>query len=172
MSGILVMYSHTLRSQLTTPLQYYVNPSTYWIGGVLSATLDGIPVICTETETAIFNPPPGQTCSSYASAFVSSAPGYLLNPDASTGCQYCPYSVGNDYLSTLNIKASDKWRDFGIFLAFCCSNWALVYFFIWSVRIKGWSFGLGKVFGGMGKGIGKVRGMLGGKKKEADGGEA
>jgi ATP-binding cassette subfamily G (WHITE) protein 2 (SNQ2) len=97
---------------------------------------------------------------------VSSAPGYLLNPDASTGCQYCPYSVGNDYLSTLNIKASDKWRDFGIFLAFCCSNWALVYFFIWSVRIKGWSFGLGAVFGGMGKGVSKVKRMVGGMRED------
>ena len=34
---------------------YYVNPSTYWIGGVLSATLTGIPVQCQESETAIFD---------------------------------------------------------------------------------------------------------------------
>jgi ATP-binding cassette subfamily G (WHITE) protein 2 (SNQ2) len=148
---------------------YYVNPSTYWIGGVLSATLDGIPVQCQQSETAIFNPPPGQSCASYASDFVTQSPGYLLNPGATTGCQYCPYSTGNDYLDTLNIKASDKWRDFGIFLAFCVSNWALVYFFIWSVRIKGWSFGFGKVFGG----LGKVVGMLKGKKgKKGEGEEA
>jgi ATP-binding cassette subfamily G (WHITE) protein 2 (SNQ2) len=148
---------------------YYVNPSTYWIGGVLSATLDGIPVQCQQSETAIFNPPPGQSCASYASDFVTQSPGYLLNPGATTGCQYCPYSTGNDYLDTLNIKASDKWRDFGIFLAFCVSNWALVYFFIWSVRIKGWSFGFGKVFGG----LGKIVGMLKGKKgKKGEGEEA
>jgi ATP-binding cassette subfamily G (WHITE) protein 2 (SNQ2) len=138
----------------------------------LSATLDGIPVQCQETETAIFNPPPGQSCASYASDFVTQSPGYLLNPGATTGCQYCPYSVGNDYLATINIKASDKWRDFGIFLAFCCSNWALVYFFIWSVRIKGWSFGFGAVFGGLGKAVGKVKAMLGGKKKDQGEGEA
>lgn len=41
--------------------------------------------------------------------------------------------------------------DFGIFLAFCISNWALVYFFIYTVRVRGWSFGLGYVFGGLGK---------------------
>lgn len=135
---------------------YYVNPSTYWIGGVLAATLTGIPVECQSTETAQFDAPPGQTCSSYASGFLSSSPGYLLNPDATSGCMYCPYSSGNDYLATLNIKASDKWRDFGIFLAFCISNWALVYFFVWSVRIKGWSFG----FGAVGKAVGKaMRGL-------------
>ncbi|CAN9388436.1 unnamed protein product [Alternaria alternata] len=140
---------------------YYVNPSTYWIGGVLSATLTGIPVQCQESETAIFDAPPGQSCSSYAGAFASASPGYLLNPEATSGCQYCPYSVGDDYLATINVKASDKWRDFGIFLAFCISNWALVYFFVWSIRIKGWKFGFGMV----GNGFGKVKKMLSGKKK-------
>jgi ATP-binding cassette subfamily G (WHITE) protein 2 (SNQ2) len=112
--------------------------------------------------------PPGQTCSSYAGAFASASPGYLLNPDATAGCQYCPYSVGDDYLATIHIKASDKWRNFGIFLAFCISNWALVYFFVWSIRIKGWSFGFGALFGGLGKGVGKLKGMLSGKKKKEE----
>lgn len=143
------------------------SPSTYWIGGVLAATLNGVPVQCTSTETAQFDAPAGQTCSSYAGDFLQQAPGYLLNPDASTGCMYCPYTTGNDYLATLNIQASQKWRDFGIFLAFCISNWALVYFFVWSVRIKGWSFGFGKLFGTLGKVVDKLKGK--GKKKQGDG---
>ena len=36
--------------------------------------------------------------------------------------------------------------DFGFFLVFVCTNWMLVYFFIYTVRIRGWSFGLGYVF--------------------------
>ncbi|GAB7349284.1 hypothetical protein MBLNU459_g8429t2 [Dothideomycetes sp. NU459] len=143
---------------------YYVNPSTYWIGGVIAATLDGIPVECAIDETAQFNVPAGQTCQSYAGAFATSAGGYLLNPQATADCQYCPYSTGNQYMATLNIYPRDKWRYFGIFLAFCISNWALVYFFIWSVRIKGWSFGFGYIFGTAGKVIGKVKGVF--KKKE------
>jgi ATP-binding cassette subfamily G (WHITE) protein 2 (SNQ2) len=145
---------------------YYVNPSTYWIGGVLAATLSGIPVECKSSETAQFDAPPGQTCSSYAGGFLSQSPGYLLNPDATSGCMYCPYSSGDDYLATLNIKASDKWRDFGIFFAFCISNWALVYFFVWSVRVKGWSFGFGAVGNAARKAL---RGLKGeGKKKTGD----
>ncbi|KAI9690213.1 MAG: hypothetical protein M1822_009174 [Bathelium mastoideum] len=130
---------------------YYVNPSTYWIGGVIAATLKDIPVECQVDETAQFNAPPGQTCQQYAGAFARSAGGYLLNPEATFDCQYCPYTNGTDYMSTLNIKPSDKWRYFGIFLAFVISNWMLVYFFIYTVRIKGWSFGFGYVFGVLGK---------------------
>lgn len=130
---------------------YYVNPSTYWIGGILAATLDGQPVLCDVSETARFDAPRGQTCAEYAGAFANSTGGYLLNPSASADCQYCPYSNGNQYLETLNIHAGEKWRDFGIFLAFCISNWALVYFFIYTVRIRGWRFGFNHVFGSLGK---------------------
>lgn len=70
-------------------------------------------------------------------------------------------------MHTLNTTPGDKWRDFGIFLAFCISNWALVYFFIYTVRIKGWKFGFGFIFGGMGKAVGRVKGMFSkGKKSE------
>lgn len=129
---------------------YYLNPSTYWIGGVLAATLHDIPVKCTADETAMFTPPPGQTCGQYAGAYASQAGGYLLEPNSTGVCQYCMYATGDGYLSSLNLQASDKWPYFGIFCAFVVSNWALVYFFIWSVRIKGWSFGMDYLFGGLG----------------------
>lgn len=136
---------------------YYVNPATWWIGGVLAATLRGVQVRCSPAETARFDVPPGQTCQSYAGAFTDTAGGYLVNPDATAACQYCAYSVGDEYLSSLNIAAGDKWRDFGIFLAFVVSNWALVYFFVYTVRIRGWSFGIGWLFGSLGKGVERVK---------------
>ncbi|PIA89663.1 Brefeldin A resistance protein [Cercospora beticola] len=149
---------------------YWVNPSTWWIGGVLAATLNGAQIQCAESETAVFDSPPGQTCSQYAGAFATSSGGYLLNPDATSGCMLCPYSTGNQYLSTLNIEASQKWRDFGIFLVFVFTNWFLVYFFIWSVRTKGWSFGMSQLFGGLGKLVNAAKKpiaqKLGGKKKK------
>ncbi|KAI5925375.1 ABC-2 type transporter-domain-containing protein [Camillea tinctor] len=136
---------------------YYLNPSTYWIGGMLAATLDGSPVNCEVSETARFDAPPNQTCLEYAGQFAETAGGYLLNPGASVDCQYCPYRSGNQYLATLNIQADEKWRDFGIFLAFCVSNWALVYFFIYTVRIRGWSFGFGYIFGTLGKVVDAIK---------------
>ncbi|KAH6678280.1 ABC-2 type transporter-domain-containing protein [Halenospora varia] len=145
---------------------YYVNPSTYWIGGVLSATLNNTPIRCAPQEAAYFNPPPGSTCSSYAQAFVTAVgQGYLTNPDATTDCGYCQYNSGVDFMRTLNIEPRDKWRYFGIFLAFCISNWALVYFFIYTVRIRGWSFGFGYVFGVLGGLVNKVKDLFKGRGK-------
>ena len=138
---------------------YYLMPSTYWIGGIIASTLSNITVHCTSSETTQFNPPPGQTCAQYASAFVQQAgQGYLTNPDAVSACGYCQYRNGVEFMRTLNVDPSDKWKFCGIFAGFCCSNWALVYFFVWTVRVKGWSFGLGTVFGGLGKGVDAVEG--------------
>ncbi|KAF4338536.1 ATPase [Fusarium beomiforme] len=145
---------------------YYANPSTYWIGGILAATLNGTPVECSSEETAKFDAPPGQTCQEYAGAFADSTGGYLLNPDATSACEFCPISSGNDYLASLNIDASDKWRDFGIFLAFCVSNWMLVYFFIYTVRVRGWSFGFGTIFGALGKLVDFIKKPFQRKKEE------
>ncbi len=148
---------------------YYDNPSTYWIGGVLAATLKNTPIVCAPQEAAYFNPPPGSTCSSYASEFVARTGGYLTNPEATTECGYCQYTSGVDYMATLNVKPSDKWRYFGVFLGFCISNWALVYFFIWTVRIKGWTFGFGPLFGVLGGLVGSGKRVFKGSgKKEAE----
>ncbi|KAI9659220.1 MAG: hypothetical protein M1831_003802 [Alyxoria varia] len=132
---------------------YYVNPSTYWIGGVLAATLQGIPVECDISETTTFSPPPGQTCREYAGSFADMAGGTLLprSADSTSLCEYCQLSSGDQYLAQLNIDPSEKWRDFGIFLVFCVTNYMLVYFFIWSTKIKGWGFGMGYLFGFLGK---------------------
>lgn len=136
---------------------YWVNPSTWWIGGVLAATLSGQPIECAESETAVFDPPPGQTCTQYAGAFADSSGGYLLQPDATQNCMMCPYSNADQYLATLNISASQKWRDFGVFLVFTFTNYMLVYFFIYTVRVKGWSFGFGTLFGVLGSLVEKIK---------------
>jgi ABC-type multidrug transport system permease subunit len=140
---------------------YYLNPSTYWIAGVLAATLPPTTVVCAPGEAALFQPPPGQSCAQYAAAFLDAAQaGYLVDPSARSACEYCPYANGAEYIATLGIAPGDKWRDFAIFAAFCVSNWALVYFFIYTVRIRGWTFGFGPLFGGLGKVVAAGKGLL------------
>jgi len=121
------------------------------IGGVLAATLNNTPVQCSTQEAAYFNPPPGSNCSTYAEPFVNRTSGYLINPGAMTNCGYCQFKSGVEYMKTLNIEPGDKWSYFGIFLGFCISNWALVYFFVYTVRIRGWTFGFGTLFRLLGK---------------------
>jgi len=148
-------------------------PSTYWIAGVLAAVLRDVTVQCAPGEATLFNPPPGQTCGAYSDAWVrSTGRGYLVNPDADRACGYCPYATGAEYLETLNIRPDEKWRDFGIFLVFVCTNWMLVYFFIYTVRVRGWRFGMGWLFGGLGKAVDSVAGLvkrMGRQKAEAGG---
>lgn len=124
---------------------------------MLAATLHNIPVECSSDETAHFNPPPGMTCAQYAGQFADLNGGTLIDGSLTSDCQYCPLRVGDQYLASLNITADEKWRDFGIFLVFVFTNYLLVYFFIWSCRVKHWSFGLGYVFGGLGKMVGYVK---------------
>ncbi|KAL9050906.1 MAG: hypothetical protein Q9206_004901, partial [Seirophora lacunosa] len=95
---------------------YYLNPSTYWISGVIAATLPAVDVRCAPTEAAYFSPPPGLSCVAYAGDFVQTvARGYLLDPEAvDQPCGYCPYATGREYMATLNVQPGDKWRGFGV----------------------------------------------------------
>lgn len=113
--------------------------------------MDNSPVHCEPSEAAYFNPPPGSSCGTYAQNFLAQAGGYLINPNATAECGYCAYESGEDFMRTLNIEPRDKWRYFGIFLGFCISNWFLIYFFIYTVRVRGWTFGFGPLFRGIGK---------------------
>lgn len=81
----------------------------------------------------------------------------MVDSAATSDCQFCPYTVADQYLASINVTADEKWRDFGIFLVFVFTNWMLVYFFIYTVRVRHWSFGLGRLFGGLGILVGYVK---------------
>ncbi|SCO47745.1 related to pleiotropic drug resistance proteins (PDR1-15), ABC superfamily [Fusarium fujikuroi] len=130
---------------------YYLLPTTWYSRGVLSAVLPGTPVHCSASEFARFNPPEGMSCGEYAGEFVDlvAHSGYLEDPESVSNCGYCPYKDGREYMATLNVHLEDKWRGLGIMFAYIIANWLLVYFFIYTVRVRRWTFGLGTVFGGM-----------------------
>ncbi|KAF2864334.1 ABC transporter-like protein [Piedraia hortae CBS 480.64] len=150
-NGVLVPYA--AMPQFWRAWMYWLNPSMWWIRGVLSATLQNTEVRCAGSEMARFTPPSGITCADYAASFVRAAGGYLTGSDGAV-CGYCPYKNGQEFLRTLNVNnTGEKWRDCGIFAVFVLSNWVLVYAFVLSVRVKNWSFG----FGVLGKGLEWVR---------------
>lgn len=109
---------------------YYLDPFNYLMGSLLNFTLFDKPIRCKESEFAIFDTPNGQTCSSYLEDFMQGmgARMNLTNPDATSQCRVCQYSVGADYLYTLNIKDYYYgWRDAAIVVIFVISSYALVY---------------------------------------------
>lgn len=99
-----------------------LDPFTRLVSGMMSTELHGFKVQCIESELAIFDPPAGQTCGEYAATFLDTAIGYIADPNATTGCGYCPFSIGDGYLTTLGFSWVDRWKELGIFAAFIGSN--------------------------------------------------
>ena len=105
---------------------YYLDPYTRVLGSMMSTELHGLEIQCRPDEFAVFNPPSDQTCAEWAGEFVSSFGGYLNDADATSGCQYCPYSVGDDFFRPLGIRYEDRWRDVWVLFAFFIFNFILV----------------------------------------------
>jgi ABC-type multidrug transport system permease subunit len=82
---------------------YYLSPFTWLISGLMSNSVSGTKIVCSTTEINIFNPPSGQTCLEYAGTFIQNA-GEIYNPNATTNCQYCRYSIADQYLATVNMS--------------------------------------------------------------------
>jgi ABC-type multidrug transport system permease subunit len=115
---------------------YYLSPFTWLISGLLSTALHDVAITCAMKEVNMFTPPHGQTCEDYAGAFVRRMSGKILNPMATSNCEYCRFSTGDQYLSTLNIRWEDRWRNFGLFTAYILFNasMAFVYYYVTKVR--------------------------------------
>jgi ATP-binding cassette subfamily G (WHITE) protein 2 (SNQ2) len=118
---------------------YRVSPFTYLIEGLVgqglyfnllfvielnsSSVIGGQPIICASTELVPIVPPDGLTCVNYMGPFMSYAGGYLTNPNATSGCLYCPFQTTDQYLySAFNIEYSHRWRDVGILFGYIVFN--------------------------------------------------
>jgi hypothetical protein len=53
----------------------------------------GLQIECKLDEFAVFNPPLGQSCATWANDFVNAFGGYLDNPDDTQACRYCQYKA-------------------------------------------------------------------------------
>ncbi|KAM5346973.1 hypothetical protein ACJ41O_009978 [Fusarium nematophilum] len=110
---------------------YWANPFNYLMGSMLVFDVWGADINCSDKEFARFDPPNGTTCGEYLSDYLEQGMGSisnLVNPDATSECQVCSYTKGEDYLRTLNLKEYYYgWRDAGIVAIFVFSSYALVY---------------------------------------------
>ncbi|KAH6995346.1 ABC-2 type transporter-domain-containing protein [Ilyonectria destructans] len=117
---------------------YYIGPFTYWISGIVVEMLSGLHVRCKDTELIQFHTPTNSTCGEYAQEWLSNSSGYLADPDATDVCGYCPYSAGEDYLSTINLNTTFAWPCLGIFVLFTITNYLSVFLWVYIKSVKNW----------------------------------
>ncbi|KAG0695928.1 P-loop containing nucleoside triphosphate hydrolase protein [Suillus ampliporus] len=116
---------------------YRVSPYTYMIEGLLGQAIGGEAISCSSTELVSVNPPKGLTCDKYMGPFMEFAGGYLTDPEATKGCQYCPYKTADEYMdSRFNIKYSNHWRNLGIISGFVAFNIIAIFWFTYFMRIR------------------------------------
>jgi ATP-binding cassette, subfamily G (WHITE), member 2, PDR len=116
---------------------YRISPFTYLVGGLAAVGLADRPITCAQNELARFSPLSGQTCGEYMQKYLSGgAPGQLLNPDAVTGCEYCPIRNANQFLERSWISTSDGYRNLGILWAYIVFNAIAAMGLYWLFRVK------------------------------------
>ncbi|OAL35851.1 hypothetical protein AYO20_04757 [Fonsecaea nubica] len=119
---------------------YRVSPFTYLIGGWAGTGLANRAVVCAKNELAVFDPPTGQTCGQYLSAYLDGgAPGSLLNPSATASCEYCSIRNSNQFLEQSWIHPSDKYRNLGIMFAYIAFNIFSAFSLYYIFRVRGLS---------------------------------
>jgi len=99
-----------------------VSPLTYVIQTLMSLILHDRKVECSSDEYSYFEPPSGMTCQEFAGSFVKQSTGYLKNPEATSDCGYCQYSVGDEYLNTVSVHYHNIWRNFGFMWVYILFN--------------------------------------------------
>ncbi|RAH84602.1 ABC transporter-like protein [Aspergillus japonicus CBS 114.51] len=142
-SGVLT--PHAYMNDFYRPWLFWVDPMRYFFGATVGVVLHDVPVHCGVSDLVRFEPPPGLTCGQYAGPsgsgggrlYLDQNPGYLVNPNATADCGYCPYMVGDDYLATLEYGYDQRWWNWAAFLGFCCSNFVLLYGVVWLTKGRG-----------------------------------
>jgi len=102
---------------------------------MMSTGLANAKVVCSDIEILHFDPPSGLNCSAYLSDYINVAGGYLVEPGATSDCQFCSVADTNAFLASVGSYFSQAWRNFGILWAFIIFNIAGAIFMYWLIRV-------------------------------------
>lgn len=130
---------------------YRVSPMTYFVAGMAATMLHGRQVQCSTDEVSIFQPPAQQTCQQYMAPYLQAAPGYLINPDATSDCSYCSVTVADTFLGGVNIYWSERWRNFGLMWVYVVFDIAVAVLVYYLFRVRSGKPGWISKLGAMGK---------------------
>lgn len=101
---------------------YRISPLTYLTAALAGVGLYGRQVHCGSTEVTRFDAPANETCWSYMAKYLDTAPGQLLNPQATESCEYCPLTGADQFLSAYGVSYDERWRNSGIIWGFVALN--------------------------------------------------
>lgn len=102
---------------------YHVTPFRYLIEAIIGQVLGGRKITCSPVELVPIVPPAGQTCGEYLQTFISNAgSGYVVDPSATGQCAFCSTRTADEFISRWNIRYDQRWRDFGIVMAYIVFN--------------------------------------------------
>ncbi|KAI1397475.1 ABC transporter PeaB1 [Hypoxylon fuscum] len=136
-------FSGTLSPEPVTPSgwrwYYKLSPLFYLSEGTTADLLYGLDITCDPSEGSSFQPPAdGTTCRDYAGEFLRTATGILLNPDATSDCQYCRYKNGQSYYLQWGYDFANRYRNVGIFIGFIAFNYTAVIVLTYLTKVKKW----------------------------------
>ncbi|VEU24009.1 DEKNAAC105161 [Brettanomyces naardenensis] len=113
------------------------SPFTYFVDNLLSTSLHDREVRCSAEEMNYLNPPSGMTCGTYLESYFETHNGYVANPNSTSQCGICPYSVGDEYLATVGMSESNRWRNIGLFCVYIGFNVLCMLTMYYLVRVRG-----------------------------------
>ncbi|CAK5272262.1 unnamed protein product [Mycena citricolor] len=114
---------------------YRVSPFSYFVGGMLATGLANTNVTCSPIELLHVDPTAGLNCGQYFAPYMQVAGGQVMNPNATSACEFCSISDTNVFLAASNIHYSERWRNFGLIWVFILFNAAAALAFYWFWRV-------------------------------------
>lgn len=112
-----------------------VSPFTYIVEGLLTTAIAGTNVVCEQVELLNFEPPSGQTCEAYMAPYIQAAGGYLAEPAATSGCQFCPIASTDVFISSVQYSYGNRWRDVGLIFVYIFANVVGALGIYWLARV-------------------------------------
>jgi ATP-binding cassette subfamily G (WHITE) protein 2 (SNQ2) len=115
------------------------SPITYFMDNFLSLALHDRKVVCSPNEYNYLEPPEDLTCGEYLQDFFMDHSGYVNNPNDTSNCAVCQYAIGDEYLKTVGMSWSHRWRNVGLYCAYIGFNLCMMVLMYYTLRVKSWS---------------------------------
>lgn len=123
---------------------YFLNPFKWFVESIMSNEMRGLQIRCLPTELRNLTPPSGQTCFEWAGDYIARVGGYLVDPEATGGCQCeskyraliagglsalthrsadCEAATGDEYVAQYGWSFDTRARNLGVFLCYVVVSW-------------------------------------------------